>query len=93
VLAEVLNQVALAVPPLTADSARELLRSFAGHEVLAGVRGQPPADLDAVADVLVRAGQLALDGDGLFSEMDINPLIVGAQGQGCCAVDARLLLA
>ena len=92
VLAEVLDQVALAVPPLSAEIARQLLTSFPGHQVLAGVRGRAAADIDAAAEALVRIGQLALDGEGLFNELDINPLVVGARGQGCCAVDARLLL-
>jgi acyl-CoA synthetase (NDP forming) len=90
-LAEILDQVALAIPPLTPDSARQLLQEFPGHQVLEAFRGRPAADVDAAADVLVKVGELALDGDGLFSELDINPLVVLPRGDGCRVVDARLL--
>ncbi len=92
-LVEVLNQVALVVPPLTHASALHLLETFPGHRVLDAFRGREAADREAAADVLVRLGQLSLDGEGLFSELDINPLIVGPRGQGCSVVDASLILA
>jgi acyl-CoA synthetase (NDP forming) len=92
ILVELLNQVTAVVPPLTEEQACELLRQMPGSALLKGYRGYPPADVTAAAQVLVRAGEVALDGEGLFRELDINPLIVGARGMGCRAVDARLIL-
>lgn len=91
VLVEVLDQVAVGCVPLSADDARALLAAFPGAAVLRGSRGRPPADVEAAVDVLVKVSQLALDSDGVLAELDINPLIVGADG--CKVADARLLLA
>jgi len=69
-----------------------MLQELRGYPLLAGARGQPPADLDALADVLVRIADLALACPAL-AELDLNPVFVYPQGQGCLAVDARLMLA
>jgi acetate---CoA ligase (ADP-forming) len=92
VLVEVLDQVAVGVLPLSVDEARGMLHTFPGCAVLAGVRGRPAADVDAVVDVLTRVGELALDSAGVVGELDLNPLIVGEVGAGCTVVDARLVL-
>jgi len=55
------------------------------------VRGQAPGDIAAVVDTLRRVGQLVADFPGI-SELDINPLIVGPEGQGAWAVDVRMAL-
>jgi succinyl-CoA synthetase beta subunit len=55
---------------------------------LRGFRGRPPADLEALADALVRLSQLAVDLGDLIAALDINPLIVLPRGQGVQAVDA-----
>jgi hypothetical protein len=56
--------------------------------LLAGARGQPPADLDAVADAIGAVSHLALDLGDLIAALDINPLICGPAG----AVAADVLL-
>jgi acyl-CoA synthetase (NDP forming) len=92
ILVEALHQVAVALPPLDDDKARRLLRGFPGHQVLDGYRGQPAADVNAVVDVLLKVVRLAVDSDGLLSELDINPLIVGTDGKSCRVADARIIL-
>jgi hypothetical protein len=92
VLVAVLDQVAVALPPLSTHAARRLLQAFPGNSVLRGSRGQPPADVESVINVLQRVGELALDGNGVLRELDLNPLIVGPAGAGCKVVDARLAL-
>jgi acyl-CoA synthetase (NDP forming) len=57
--------------------------------LLRGARGQKPADLDAVVDVLVRISHLAKDLPEIM-ELDINPLIVGNAGEGVWAADVRI---
>jgi hypothetical protein len=76
VFVEVLKDSALAPLPVSAAQARRLLDRLRGRAVLDGVRGAPPADLDALATVIARAGDLARAlGDDLES-LEINPLRV-----------------
>ena len=73
---EVLKDSALAPLPVSPAQARQLLGRLRGRAVLDGVRGAPPADLDALAAVIARTGDLALAlGDDLES-LEINPLRV-----------------
>jgi len=62
-----------------------------GERLLRGVRGRPPADRDAIAEVLVRVSQLVTDFPDI-TELDINPLIAWEEGHGTVAVDVRVLL-
>ena len=55
-------------------------------------RGRPAADLEALADTLVRVSHLAMHLEGHLAELDINPLMVLPLGQGVKAVDALVLL-
>jgi acyl-CoA synthetase (NDP forming) len=76
VFVEVLKDSALAPLPVSAEQARKMLGRLRGRAVLDGVRGAPPADLDALAAVIAAAGDLALAlGDDLES-LEINPLRV-----------------
>ncbi|MBB2741878.1 UNVERIFIED_ORG: acyl-CoA synthetase (NDP forming) [Microbispora rosea subsp. rosea] len=76
VFVEVLKDSALTPLPVTADRARRLLTGLRAAAVLDGVRGGAPADLDAIAAVVARVGDLALAlGDDLES-LEINPLRV-----------------
>lgn len=86
---EVFKDVAFRLAPLCAADARAMIAETAAGKLLAGVRGQAPGDLDAVVDTLRRVGQLVSDFPEI-AELDINPLIVGAAGQGAWAVDVRM---
>jgi acetyltransferase len=88
---EILNEVAFRVAPFDrAEALRFIDESHAG-KLLKGIRGQPPADVDAVVDTIERVAQLALDFPQI-QELDINPLIAYPAGQGALAVDARIVL-
>jgi acetate---CoA ligase (ADP-forming) len=63
-----------------------------GAQLLRGFRGRPAADLDALADTLVRVSYFATHLEGHLAELDINPLMVLPRGQGVKAVDALVLL-
>jgi acetyltransferase len=91
IFVEIIGQAAVRVAPITASDGREMLDSLAGIQMLRGARGQPPADLDAVLDALLRVSQLLVDFPEI-KELDINPLRVYAQGQGCQALDGRMIL-
>ena len=60
--------------------------------MLAGRRGQQRADIDQLVDVLVRTSWLAATLGSRLAELDINPLLVKAAGQGAIALDARATL-
>jgi len=91
VYVEVLRDVAFRLAPLSEKEAQEMVAETAAGRLLNGVRGQPPGDVDAVADVLVRVGRLMADLPEV-TEIDLNPLIVGPAGEGAWAVDVRIVL-
>ena len=91
VYVEVLRDVAFRLAPLSEAEAREMVAETAAGRLLAGVRGQPPGDLDGVVAALLGVGQLMAD-LAQVAEVDLNPLIVGAAGEGAWAVDARIVI-
>ncbi len=86
---EVLGGVQFRVGPLTDRDADELLRGMRGFALLNGVRGRPKADIDSLAEVILRVSRLAEDVPEIL-ELDLNPVIVLAEGRGCRIVDARM---
>ncbi|MFF2778149.1 acetate--CoA ligase family protein [Streptomyces sp. NPDC058052] len=88
VLVEVLNDTAVRVPPFGEREARSMLDELRGRALLDGVRGAPPADVDALVEVVLRVQRMALELDGELAELDINPLMVLPRGQGAVALDA-----
>ena len=88
--AEVIGDRAIGLPPLNSALAQELMSRTRVARLLAGARGQPPANLPALESVLVRLARLASD-VAEIAELDINPLLVDAQG--VIALDARVRLA
>jgi acetyltransferase len=90
VLVEVLRDVVFRLAPLSERDAADMVAGIRSAAILAGVRGEPPADRAALAEVVRRVAQLAVD----FSEiedMDVNPLL--AFERGAVAVDARFRIA
>jgi len=86
---EVMKDVTFRLCPVTTEEAREMLTEIRGFGLLRGARGQHPADLDAVIDVIVRTSALVSDFPDI-TELDINPLIVADKGGGACAADIRI---
>lgn len=91
IFTEVLADVAFRLAPLSREEAEELIWELKGVRILQGLRGQPPADVAALATALQRLGQLIADQDDI-AEIDVNPIKVLPQGQGVIAVDARIVL-
>ncbi|CAB3667365.1 Uncharacterized conserved protein [Achromobacter denitrificans] len=89
---EALGDVALLMPPFAAEEALAALRSLRIGRLLAGVRGEPAADMQAVAEQAARLGRYALAAAGHVASIDINPVLVGAQGEGAVALDALVEL-
>ncbi|WP_433868735.1 acetate--CoA ligase family protein [Saccharopolyspora sp. CA-218241] len=92
VLVEVLADSRAAIAPLDHAAAERLLRSLRGSRVFDGLRGEPARDLAAAADVVVRLSWLAADLADDVAELDVNPLLLGAEGAGAVAVDCLALL-
>lgn len=89
VFTEVLEDHAIAFPPLNRLLAHKLIEQTRVCRLLKGYRNSPPADMNALEEILIRLAQLATDFSEI-EELDINPLMVTPQGQ--LAVDARVLL-
>ena len=70
-----------------------MIAEVKGARLLRGFRGRPAADLEALADTLVRVSHLAMHIEGHLAELDINPLMVLPSGQGVKAVDALVVFA
>jgi len=88
---ETLKDVTFRITPFSAQEAVEMLSEIRAHSLLDGVRGQPPADKNAIIDALLRISQLVQDFPEI-AELDINPLMVYPQKQGVIAIDMRLVL-
>jgi acetyltransferase len=91
VMVEVHNDVALRRCPVTRSEAQAMIAEVKGTRLLHGFRGRPAADLEGLADTLVRVSHLALHLEGHRAELDINPLLVLPSGQGVKAVDALVV--
>jgi len=76
---EALRDVAFRLAPI-ANTRSEMVRSIRSYRLLEGVRGEPPSDMPAIAECLMRLSQLVTDHESI-QELDINPLIVYARGK------------
>jgi acetate---CoA ligase (ADP-forming) len=89
---EATGDVQVLLPPFDANHALRAISRLGIAPLLAGVRGEPPADVDAWAATAVRLGRLMLADDRILS-VDINPLMLGDRGgPGAIAVDAVVVL-
>ena len=86
VLVEVLADTAMRVAPASPAQAAQMLDELAGRPLLDGVRGQPPVDREALAQLVSRLSELAL-AEHDVAELELNPVLV--HEQGCVAVDVR----
>jgi acyl-CoA synthetase (NDP forming) len=89
---EVLGDVQFRVAPLTDRDADELVHGIRGSKLLQGYRGHPPADVDALREVLLRIARLAEEVPEI-AELDLNPVIALPPGNGCRIADARIRVA
>ncbi|WP_414464000.1 bifunctional acetate--CoA ligase family protein/GNAT family N-acetyltransferase [Hyphomicrobium sp. DY-1] len=90
VAVEVLRDSAMALPPLDMHLAHQMICETRISRLLKGYRDHAPADMDAIADTLVRISDLIVDHPEI-RELDINPLLVDKDG--VIAIDARMKLA
>ncbi len=86
-----LKDVAFRLAPMTRTDAEELVDETKIGTLLKGVRGEPPSDLKALHDTILRISQLVTDFEEIV-ELDINPLFGYEQGEGICAVDVKITI-
>jgi acyl-CoA synthetase (NDP forming) len=80
VLVELLSDRAVALPPLTRGAARRMVDRLRIRPLLDGFRGSPPADVEALVDVIVAVSRLAHERGDELAALDLNPVIVSAEG-------------
>ncbi|MBN1659458.1 MAG: acetate--CoA ligase [Anaerolineae bacterium] len=88
---EALQDVAFRIVPFDRREAREMVSEIRATNVLRGVRGERPSDIDALLDALLRLAQLVTDFPEIV-EFDVNPLTVMEEGKGVIGIDMRLIL-
>ncbi len=80
VLVELMADRAVALPPLTREGARRMVDRLRIRPMLDGFRGAPPADVEALIDVVVAVSRLAHERSDELAALDLNPVIVTAEG-------------
>ena len=90
VMVELLRDTVLALAPVSKAEARALLERLKGYRLLAGFRGSPAVDLEALAGAIARISELAADHAATIAEIDVNPIL--ARADGVLAVDALISL-
>jgi acetate---CoA ligase (ADP-forming) len=88
---EVLRDIAFAPVPLAKQDALDLVDRLKGTALLGAVRGAPPADREALAELIAGLSRFAADHAEVIEEIDLNPVIVHPQGQGLTVVDALIV--
>ena len=91
VFVEAFKDVSFRLAPMWESSAENMIRSIKGYDLLKGVRGAPPSDVIAVKNAILRLSQMMVAHPEI-SEMDMNPMIVYPEGQGCVVADSRIML-
>jgi acyl-CoA synthetase (NDP forming) len=87
---EALPDMALLLAPFDAEAAREAWRSLRIAPLFDGLRGEPALDLDAVCRAAVLLGDMVAAAAPHVSSVDLNPVLVGAAGDGAVIVDALI---
>jgi acyl-CoA synthetase (NDP forming) len=90
ILVELVRDVACRLLPVGPPDARAMIAELKVAKLLAGFRGQPVADLDALVTAICGLSDFYLDHRHLLSDLELNPLMVLPQGKGVRAVDVRM---
>jgi len=85
---EVFRESAIRIAPIGEREANRLLDEIRGTKLLAGLRGQPPLDREALIDAIIRVSWLLNDFPQI-QELDLNPMRI--YQRGCCALDWRII--
>jgi len=89
IFVEVLKDVTFRIAPISKEEAHEMIKEVKAYPLLKGYRNLPPADTDAIANILVNTSKLVIEHQEI-KELDLNPIMV--YRKGAKTVDARILL-
>ena len=89
IFVELLKDVTFRVAPITREDAHEMVTKVKAYPLLTGYRNTPPADLDAIINILLNTSKLVMDYPEI-KELDLNPVM--AYEKGAKTVDARIIL-
>ncbi len=91
IFVEVFQDVVFRLSPVSRNEARRMVRMIKGVKLLKGFRGRPKADMVVLEKLLVALSDLVVQNPQI-QELDINPLLVHAEGQGATVADCRIIL-
>jgi acetyltransferase len=91
IFVEVFQDVTFRLAPIGRNEARRMVRQIKGYKLLQSFRGRPKGDIETVEKCIVGLSHLAMNHPEIV-ELDINPLLVHAEGQGATAADCRMIL-
>ncbi len=91
IFVEIFEEASVRVAPISRDDAAEMIDELRGAPILKGARGHKRSDIEALIEALLRVSQLLVDFPEI-KELDINPLRLFQGQDGCCALDARIIL-
>ena len=86
---EILKDVTFRLAPLTDQEANDMISSIKTKKLLDGVRGEKPSDISKLSECIQRLSQLVTDFTEI-KELDMNPVLVMEQGEGCKILDVRI---
>jgi acyl-CoA synthetase (NDP forming) len=89
IFVEVLKDVVFRIAPVTKQEAEVMIKEIKAYPVLKGYRNQPPLDINAISDTIVKTSKLVTDYQEI-KELDLNPVMV--YEKGAKIVDARIIL-
>jgi len=92
IFVEILADVSVSTAPVTASEVHEMLKELRGYPLLLGARGQPPRDINAVAEAAARLSCFAAANIDWLASIEINPFAVGVQGHGGKALDCFICM-
>ena len=89
IFVEVLKDISFRIIPLEERDAQEMITEIKGYEILKRVRGNPPRDIQAIEEVLMKISKLTMENPEI-KEIDLNPRFVFEKGLQ--VIDARMIL-
>jgi acetyl-CoA synthetase (ADP-forming) len=89
IFVEILKDVNFRIAPITTEDAKEMITELKAYPLLKGYRNTPPADIDAIVNILCNTSRLVMDNPEI-KELDLNPIM--AYQKGAKTVDARIIL-
>jgi acyl-CoA synthetase (NDP forming) len=85
---EVFKDTTLLLPPFASEDVKQALAKLRIAPLFDGVRGEPPMDVDALCEAVVKIGELMRDPAARVMSIDLNPVMLDSAGKGCVVVDA-----